>query len=698
MLLCNLRSKIYFFYPPLRAIIVLSTVLAKRPVRKSFKNRYVDFTAVMKKIKLPIGTKIFGGFIALIFIFTVNAVVSVVTINNTNQTIQETTEVINPSAQAIDDLMDLVTNSKMLITNWVYLQNNQQDKDALKELQNFQYPALKSELAVLKDHWDNEADKQQLDSIFTAFEELITIEKEEIMSVLVSFEDYEDPMTKLLAENYIEDEVLPRTRALLQQLGELSRTKRNEAELAQASITESSLSLRRINLILGVITIAIGLLVAFFLSRNITLPIRYVKDIIVALGKGQLPEKDRQETQKFSQDEVGEMAQAVDELVSGLRATSEFAENIGQGNYDAKFSPLSEADVLGNALIDMRGNLHSVAEEDKKRHWATEGTAMFGELLRQNSGSVKELTTTVLSRLIEYMHANQGGIFVVQEDESAEEPYMCLEACYAWDREKYIEQKIYRGEGLAGQAWLEKDTLYITDVPQEYITIISGLGEANPTSILIVPLIFNEEVYGVIEMASFDEYEPHEVEFMKKIAESIASTISTARINSTTQKLLNESTQMTEQMRAQEEEMRQNMEELQATQEEMDRKQHSMETREARIKAVLNSTVSSYVSIDAEGYVDFFNGNATETFGYGSEELSGLHASKLFDSVNALDLTGFLEEHINQAGVHTYRSKQGRVFEAETAIKTYDTQDSRGFVIRIKAVSQATEPQPEEMS
>ena len=650
----------------------------------------------MKKSRLSIGTKIFGGFIVLIFIFSLNAIISILTVNSTNQTIEETAEVINPSAKAIDDLMALVTTSKMLITNWVYLQNNQQDKDALKELQNFQYPALKSKLTGLTAHWKSEVEKKQLDSVFTGFEELISIEKD-IMASLVSFEDYEDPMVKLLAENSIEDEVLPRTSTLQQRLGEISRIKQAEAEEVQASIIESSVNLRRLNLILGLITVAIGLIIAFLLHRNITRPISYVKDIVVKLGEGQLPEANRKETQTFSHDEVGEMAQAVDELVSGLRATSGFAENIGKGTYDARFSPLSEQDVLGNALLNMRDNLRSVAEEGKNRHWATEGTAMFGELLRQNSGSVKELTTTILSKLIEYMHANQGGLFVVQEDDSSDEAYMTLEACYAWDREKYIEQKIYRGEGLAGQAWLEKDTLYITDVPQDYITIVSGLGEANPTSILIVPLMVNEEVYGVIEMASFDEYQPHEIEFMKKIAESIAATISTARINSKTQKLLNESTQMTEQMQAQEEEMRQNMEELQATQEEMDRKQRSMEVREARIKAVLNNATASYISISEEGYIDFFNNNATETFGYGAEELEGLHASKLFQHINAIDMLGFLQEHTGQEIVQSFHNKQGRAFEAAISISTYDVQDSKGFAARITNVEHQVETRLEEV-
>ncbi len=219
----------------------------------------------MKKNSFSIGTKIFGGFIALIFIFSLNAVISILTINNTNQAIEETAQVSNPSAKALEDLMDLIVNSKMLITNWVYLPNNQQDKDALKELQNFQYPALKSQIAALTAHWKEGEEKQQLNSIFISFEQLIDIQKE-IMSSLVSFQDYEDPMVKLFAENRIEDEVLPHVSNLEVQLSAISNVKRQEAEAAQATIVASSMNLRRLNLILGLITVALGLVIAFSLN------------------------------------------------------------------------------------------------------------------------------------------------------------------------------------------------------------------------------------------------------------------------------------------------------------------------------------------------------------------------------------------------------------------------------------------------
>jgi PAS domain S-box-containing protein len=650
----------------------------------------------MKKNKFTIGSKIFGGFLTLIVVFSINAAVSILTIDNNNEIINDNSNVIDPSVKAIDEFILLVTESKMLITNWVYLQNNLGDKEALKELHSFRYPELKDKLHTLLPHWQDSAQVQAVDSAFTAFEALIDIEKD-IMATLVSFEDYEDAMIKWQATDAIESEVLPRTDSLKQQLYVISELKRQEADMAQENIISSANKLQHIILILGVITILLGMIGAYMLTRSITRPINYLKEIIKGLGKGELPEEeeDGEKKLKFSKDEVGEMADAVDELVFGLRATSEFAEQIGEGNYQAVFTPLSEQDVLGNALINMRDNLQKVAEDDKKRNWVTEGTARFGEMLRQHNQDVSELSSNILSHLIKYLGANQGGLFILQDEEHGE-AFMTLEACFAWDRKKYIEQKIYKGEGLVGQAWQEKDTIYITDVPDEYVSITSGLGDANPTSILIVPLLVNEEVYGAIEIASFKAFKDFEIEFLQKIAESIASTISSVKVNSRTQKLLEESTQMTEQMRAQEEEMRQNMEELQATQEEMHRKQQSMEEREARIKAVLDTALASFVIFDKEGRIDFFNKNTIDLFGYGKHELEEMSAGDLLSgSIDGSALT-FLEEHVNQSKLMRLKNKLGMSFDVELRIGQYAINGKQYFITRITESEQhAAQPQAE---
>jgi methyl-accepting chemotaxis protein/PAS domain-containing protein len=527
----------------------------------------------MKKVNIRISQKIMGGFLAIIFIFILNAVIGLFSLKTSSDILQETSQIIDPSKEALNDFNLLTINSRMYITNWVYLRANEEDKTALKKIHQTEYIALKSEINALKPSWDKKQ-QQKIDSVFTNFESLLKVEAE-IMTDLASFEDYEDEAKKFSNQMRIDDEVLPKSKQINVQLNDIISSQKNEITRSDAALLSSFDNLRIAILGSGLLCIVVGLLAAFMLTRNITAPINYIRDIIQQLGKGELPQDQKK---KFGNDEIGEMAEAVNKLVTGLRSTSLFAENIGNGHYQADFAPLSANDVLGNALINMRNNLEKVAEDDKRRNWATEGIAKFSEILRSNNDTLSKLSDEIISNLVKYVKANQGGLFIINDTE--EEHYLELKACYAWDKKKYLEQKIYEGEGLTGQAWQEKESIYLTEIPQNYISITSGLGESNPRSIIIVPLKVNDQVFGVIEIASFNEFASFEIEFIEKIAESIASTISTVKINEQTQRLLQDSTMLTEQMRAQEEEMRQNMEELQATQEEMERAQKDAKARE----------------------------------------------------------------------------------------------------------------------
>ncbi|WP_246223644.1 PAS domain S-box protein [Fulvivirga kasyanovii] len=564
-------------------------------------------------MKFKIGNKIFGGFLILIVLFVVNASIIFYNGNVIDQVVNRSSEVIRPSKEAINDFILLVTRSKMLITNWVYLQSNTDDKDALRDLHEFDYPELKEEITGLMVDWEIDSQKQLMDSVFVEFDKLLKVEKE-VMGQLVTFENYEDPLTKLLAEDAIESQVIPLTSSIISMLDKIALMQQEVTEESDADLQKAADQLRSITIILGAIIVALSLFMAFVMARSITRPINYIKDIVVKLGKGELVDDS---SRKFNNDEIGEMAEAMDSLIHGLRSTTLFAENIGKGKYDSEFTPLSDHDVLGNALLEMRENLSRVAEEDKKRNWSTEGLAKFGDILRKNNDNISKLCDDIVRNLVKYMGANQGGIYII-EDDGSDDPYMTLMAVYAWDKKKYLNQKVYKGEGLAGQVWLEMDTIYLTEVPDNYIKITSGLGDANPKSILIVPLKVNEEIYGVVEIASFNAFEEHEIDFVEKIAETIASTVSSVKINAKTQSLLEESQEMTEQMRSQEEEMRQNMEELQATQEEMQRGQAEAEnTMEA-----INQAVST-LEFDPEGKIVNVNRNFLDMMGYSKDELVG---------------------------------------------------------------------------
>ncbi len=567
----------------------------------------------MRKMKLKIGNKIFGGFLVLIILFVFNAAVIFITGNSIDTVVKKSSDIIRPSKEAISDFKLLVTQSKMLIINWVYVQSNVDDKDALRVLHEQDYPALKERILDLESSWENDSQRYLMDTVRTEFESLLVVEQE-VMGQLVTFENYEDPLTKLLAEDAIESQVIPMTASIIRKLDEVARMQQETTQESDDDLIAATSQLRNVTIILGVVIIIIGLIFAYLIARSITIPINYIKDIVVKLGKGELVDD---QGKQFNNDEIGEMAIAMDNLIKGLRSTTIFAENIGNGKYDSEFKPLSDHDVLGNALLEMRSNLSRVAEEDQKRNWSTEGLAKFGDILRRNNDNIEKLSDDIIRSLVTYMGCNQGGIYII-DDTEGNEPYMSLLACYAWDKKKYIDQKIHKGEGLAGQVWQEMDTIYLTEVPDNYIKITSGLGDANPKSVLIVPLKVNEEIYGVVEIASFRVFEDYEVEFVQKIAESIASTVSSVKINAKTQNLLEESQEMTEQMRSQEEEMRQNMEELQATQEEMQRGQAEAEsTMEA-----INSSVAM-IEFDAEGYVINANQNFLDITGYYKDEIIG---------------------------------------------------------------------------
>jgi len=553
----------------------------------------MDTQSTRQRLRLTIGRKIFLGFLSLIFL----AVVVVAIIFWKGSVIDNTTkfssENARPSKEAISEFVLMVTQSKMLITNWVYLQTNVDDKKTLELIINNEYPALKKKITTLTPNW-NEDQRKMMDTVFQKFDQLIQIAQENIIQKLVSFENYEDALTKLLAEDAIESQIIPQSNELIDRLNAIANIQLAITEKSDKDIMRSTGELYYYTLILGGVIVLLGFLIASLIVRSITIPINYIKDVVIKLGKGELIEDN---TRKFGNDEIGEMAGAMDNLVNGLKATTNFAENIGNGRYDSTFQPLSEHDVLGNALLNMRGNLARVAEEDKKRNWATEGLAKFGEILRTHTNDVQKLADQIIASLVKYLNANQGALYIIEDGET-DDPFMTMVACYAWDKKKYLNQKIYRGEGLAGQSWQEMDTIFLTDVPQNYVRITSGLGDANPTCILIVPLKVNEQIFGVIEIASFNILQDHEVEFVKKISESIASTISTVKINERTSKLLEESQQMTEEMRAQEEEMRQNMEELQATQEGMQRVVKEAQEKEMYLTNLINASSDAIFAID----------------------------------------------------------------------------------------------------
>jgi hypothetical protein len=275
-------------------------------------------------------------------------------------------------------------------------------------------------------------------------------------------------------------------------------------------------------------------------------------------------------------------------LLSKHTATR-FIKEIENGNL--AIDSLKDADThdeLIQALLAMQQQLQKIALQEKQRNWATHGIALFADILRSDNSDSSLFYHKIIANLVKYMEANQGGLFLINED-GDDKPCLELVSCYAYDRQKFTKKTLQPGEGLAGQCYLEKQTILLTEIPQNYLKITSGLGIANPSCIAIVPLKVNEEIHGVIELASFTRFKSFQVEFLEKLGESIASTVSNVKINHKTRKLLQASLQQAEELKAQEEEMRQNMEELNATQENQFRLQEELRNSEEELKTQLSA-------------------------------------------------------------------------------------------------------------
>jgi GAF domain-containing protein len=534
-----------------------------------------------KKFTLKIAGKIGLGFGILILALILNAIFIIKVLNTSRDLNEVMTSVYQPSEELLVSMRDMINNSQMLIKSWVYVDKVADTPDKLKliQLHDVNFPKLQQDLARIVPLWDDTS-RLAFENLSKAITDTLFVMHHLITDQLTSMAAYDDagimfPIYPLVSDN---GDIIVKTSQILTNLDNLIKRQQSKVTDSRAEMDKSFDGVKKFIIRTCIALVLVSLLLAILTVRSIVVPIIYMKRVLLSMSKGLLPDK----TIKERGDEIGEMSKALNELVLGLKALSGFALEIGRGNYNNDFKPLSDDDVLGNSLVRMRDDLKAAAIEDTKRKledeqrtWATIGVAKFSDVLRQDNDKFDLLSYNVISNLVVYLYANQGGIFLINDSDKSN-IFIDLVACYAFNRMKHLQKQIQLGEGLVGRCILEKETIYLTDIPDNYIKITSGLGDANPKCLLLVPLAMNDEVFGVIEIASFKNIQPYQIEFVEKIAEIIASTLSAVKINMQTTILLEQSRIQAEELAAQEEEMRQNMEELRATQEQSSRKEQEL--------------------------------------------------------------------------------------------------------------------------
>ena len=518
------------------------------------------------RLKTTLTVKTALGYIAIAVLSVVVFVSSFFILSSARRIDREISESIVPSLVLCKDMNMLFGEIKRLDNSWIYTPNAD-EKDRLRTVLEGEVPLLKERITELEEKSSATDHGERMRQLSSAIDDIVR-KSQNLTTILATDKAYANDANVDRALGLYEKEILPASRAADKLITASIKVYNESLTSLQIEKQDSYYTLTIGFLLMFAATVIVGAVAVFISNRIIIRPIRKLKKVINALGKGEIMEVEQVDVY----DEISEMRNSISNMLSGLRESANFAVDIGTGNYEKQFNPLSDKDQMGNALLNMRDSLKKHAEEEQRRSWATVGVAQLSEILRQNDLTVAELGDEIITFVIKYIEGNQGALFILEKDEKGEEG-LFMRACYAYSKKKHVEKMIRPGEGIVGQCYLEGGVVQMNEVPADYVKITTGLGGAVPRNLLIVPLKINDSVFGVLELASFSEFKPHAVEFMKKITEIIASELQSVRVNERTRQLLSESQVQAEELRAREEELRQNMEELRAAQDQMTKKE-----------------------------------------------------------------------------------------------------------------------------
>ncbi len=249
-------------------------------------------------------------------------------------------------------------------------------------------------------------------------------------------------------------------------------------------------------------------------------------------------------------------------LTTQVRAIAEVATAVTKGDLTRSIAVQAEGEVaaLKDTINEMIRNLRDTTLKNAEQDWLKTNLAKFSRML-QGQKDLLTVGRLILSELAPVVSA-QHGVFYIMDSSKVDEPALKLLASYAYKERKNIDNKFKMGEGLVGQCALEKEKILLTNVPTDYIKITSGMGDAPPLNIIVMPVVFEGQVKAVLELASFDRFNPTHETFLDQLTESIGIVLNTIEANMRTEDLLKQSQSLARELQSQQEELQQTNAEL----------------------------------------------------------------------------------------------------------------------------------------
>jgi signal transduction histidine kinase/HAMP domain-containing protein/CheY-like chemotaxis protein len=298
-------------------------------------------------------------------------------------------------------------------------------------------------------------------------------------------------------------------------------------------------------------------------------------------------------------DLIENVNQLAENLTTQVRAISKVASAVTKGDLTQmiRVEAKGEVEELKDTINQMIANLRETTLLNQEQDWLKSNLADFTQML-QGQKDLNTVTHRILSELSRVVNAQQGMFYILEEEEDMLNKKLKLFAAYAYDEAFNLKKEFALGEGLVGQCAVEKERILLSNVPESYIRIHSGLGSAVPVNVIVLPVLFGNEVKAVIELASFEPFNQTHLDFLSQVTESIGIVLNTIETNTRTEELLEQSQSLTEELRRTNEELQDKAHLLAKQKEEVEDKNNQVEEarRSLEEKAAQLQLTSKYKS------------------------------------------------------------------------------------------------------
>ncbi|WP_438349105.1 response regulator [Paenibacillus sp. FA6] len=375
-------------------------------------------------------------------------------------------------------------------------------------------------------------EEQMLNRVEAAWEQFVTFEQKELE--LLSKGKIEE------AKEYQVTTGLPIEIEALDSLNELASYQDRMVDEEMSNVNAAYKRSIQITSTIMVAGLFLGLGIIMWIVPGITRGLDTVNMMITSFGKGRM--RTIRRLKVTSKDEIGEVARVFKEMAENLEEKQEIER--------------------------------SYLEAQKDQNWLNSHTSQVTQLLR-GVNTLEQISQTFISEFTPVLGAHYGVVYIQGEDKLPNRLFKY--GTYAGSGDVLTKDYFDIGEGLLGQSSLDKKPIYIEEVPEQYLSIQSGLGNASPISLMIYPILFEDELLGVVELASFGAFTPLQRQLMNQLTSSLGIILNNIRRRMNVEQLLRESQALTEELQCQ-------SEELQTQQEDLRRSNEHLEEHTAALK------------------------------------------------------------------------------------------------------------------